>query len=88
MIARITNKYLRSIFSHIQYKKILLMNTNIPTVIIICLVYHHRSISFFLDRVQYEIVRIPRSGFFLYPLNKCNISEYGSRSRPMKNVTI
>ena len=41
------------------------MNTNMPTVIIICLVYQHRSISFFLDRVQYEIVRI-RVADFVY----------------------
>ena len=47
MIARTTNKYLRSIYIHTYNNiiKILLMNTNIrPTVIIICLAYQHRSI--------------------------------------------
>ena len=60
-----TNKYLRSIYIHTynNIKKTLLMTTNRPTVIIICLVYQH--ISFFLDRLQYEILVSRVADFFL-----------------------
>ena len=55
------------IYSHIQqYTQILLMNTNRPTVIIICLVYQHIHVYFFLDQLQYEILGSRVTIFVIY----------------------